>query len=241
MFQKNYCHEKTVFSSSFIFWIGVIYCFYEKNEILLKIDYCDEKEFFMLLNIDSSVEGLIFDLDGTLADTMPLHLISWMEASKKFNFYFSEKIFYELAGIPSAQIIEIINSRDNSNLIPEEISLYKRELFIKKLSDVKLIEPVAEIVYKYHGKLKMSIGTGGFSTVAELTMEKIGMDKYIYILVASDHVENHKPAPDTFLKCAELMGIAPEKCNVYEDGEQGLSAAKKAGMNPIDIRPYLGS
>ena len=193
----------------------------------------------MKLDIDPKAEGLIFDMDGTLADSMPIHFEAWRITAREHGFEYTEDQLYELAGMPTWRIVPVINERLDLNIDPEIFSRRKEQVFLELLTDVKPVEPVVELVYRYHNKLPMSIGTGGKREIALLTIKMMGLDKYIDILVAADDVKNHKPAPDTFLECARLMGIEPSLCQVFEDGEMGLKAAEAAGMIATDIRPYV--
>ncbi len=193
----------------------------------------------MKLDIDPSAKGLIFDLDGTLADSMPVHFKAWKQTALEHGFVYTEELFYELAGMPTHKIVPVVNERLGLNLDPGFFSRRKEELFLQYLDQVQAIGPVAEIVRKYHGMLPMSVGTGGKKHIARITLQKMGFDRYINIIVSADDVERHKPFPDTFLKCAELMGVEPALCQVFEDGDMGLLAAERAGMIVTDIRPYV--
>lgn len=193
----------------------------------------------MIIPVNRNAKGLIFDMDGTLADSMPLHYKAWKLTAEENGFTYTEKQFLETAGMPTHKIVPVINKELGLNLDPEEFSRRKEEHFLENINDVKLIQPVAEIILEYHNKLPMSIGTGGKKKIAKLTLEILGFDKYIDIIVSAEDVENHKPYPDTFLKCAELMKVPPECCQVFEDGEMGLLAGKSAGMIVTDVRPYL--
>lgn len=193
----------------------------------------------MKLDIDPKAEGLIFDMDGTLADSMPIHFEAWKITAREHGFEFTEDQFLGMAGMPTWRIVPVINERLGLNIDPEKFSRRKEQVFLELLTDVKPVEPVVELVYRYHNKIPMSIGTGGKREIAMLTIKMMGLDKYIDILVAADDVINHKPAPDTFLECARLMGIEPSLCQVFEDGEMGLKAAEAAGMIATDIRPYV--
>lgn len=193
----------------------------------------------MKLDIDPSAKGLIFDLDGTLADSMPVHFKAWKQTALEHGFVYTEELFYELAGMPTHKIVPVVNERLGLNLDPGFFSHRKEELFLQYLDQVQAIGPVAEIVRKYHGMLPMSVGTGGKKHIARITLQKMGFDRYINIIVSADDVERHKPFPDTFLKCAELMGVEPALCQVFEDGDMGLLAAERAGMIVTDIRPYV--
>ncbi len=193
----------------------------------------------MKLMVDKNSKGLIFDLDGTLADSMPIHLKAWTLTAAENGFDYTEKQFLETAGMPTHKIVLVINKQLGLNLDPQKFSRRKEEIFLENINDLKLIQPVADIVKEYHNRLPMSIGTGGKKEIAKLTLEILGFDKYFDIIVSAEDVENHKPNPDTFLRCAELMNIEPQFCQVFEDGEMGLTAAGAAGMIVTDVRPFL--
>jgi beta-phosphoglucomutase family hydrolase len=182
---------------------------------------------------------LIFDIDGTLADTMPLHYEAWSNVAEKYGFEYPEDLFYAQAGMPSTDIVRHINENQNKNLDAAKVMLEKEENFLKCLDQVKPITAVTDVVYRYYGKLPMSLGSGGSRFVAEKIVRAIGMDRYFSIMVTSDDVENPKPAPDTFLKCARFMGVVPQVCQVFEDGDLGIEAARRAGMIATDIRPFV--
>ena len=108
----------------------------------------------------------------------------------------------------------------------------------KNMHKMKPVEPVAELMIKNYGKMPMSVGTGGYKRLAWKTMHILGFDKYIDILVSVEDITHHKPHPETFLKCAQLMGVAPEVCQVFEDGALGIMAAKAAGMSVVNVTDF---
>lgn len=188
-------------------------------------------------------EGLIFDLDGTLADTMPLHFRAWQMACHNNGMDMSSAYLKSRMGRPAWEIgRDIIRENGLEDKIDHE-TLFKEkiELFKSLKSRIKPITPVTDIVRKYHGKLPMCVGTGAIKEAAIRTLEDIEMTDYFSIIVTAEDVSNHKPHPETFLKCSELMGIDPARIEVFEDGDLGLEAAKRAGMTPIDIRPWVNS
>jgi beta-phosphoglucomutase-like phosphatase (HAD superfamily) len=192
----------------------------------------------MEIKIDKSIRGLIFDIDGTLADTMPVHFKAWTEVSHKLGFTYPESLFYDLAGVPTPKIVLILNERLGLNLDVDSTVSQKEKAFLKNIGMIKPIEPVIEVARKYKGILPMSCGTGGLRHMASLTLKTVGLENFFDIIVTADDVEKHKPDPETFTQCAKLMKVSSGDCLVFEDGEMGFEAAKRAGMKFIDIRPY---
>ncbi len=184
------------------------------------------------------VKGLIFDLDGTIADTMPAHFIAWRDTCKKHGINFTTDLFMELAGIPLYPTVERLNKIFGTNLDPVLLGEEKEDIFRATVTQTKIIEPVADIIRKYHGILPMAVGTGGQREIAEETLRAVGMEKYFNILVSADDITNPKPHPETFLKCAHQMGITPGECQVFEDGALGMIAAREAGMKLVDVTQY---
>lgn len=190
------------------------------------------------ITISKHTQALIFDLDGTLADTMPAHYIAWHQTLKKYGINFTEELFYRWAGMPTFKIVAMLNDRFGTQLSPMDIHHEKEALFLTFISTIKPVEKVATVARKYNGILPMAIGTGGVPDVVEATLKAIGMQDMFKVIVTSLDVKNYKPAPDTFLLCAEKMGVEPHLCHVFEDGEPGIAAAQNAGMSVTDVRPF---
>lgn len=191
------------------------------------------------LEVDPRAKALIFDLDGTLVDSMPLHYEAWKEVCAMKGLDFSEEEFYSLAGVPSDRIFEIINERHGTDFIPKSDSQLKEETYLKKIDKLKPVEPVYQIAKDFHGKLPMAIGTGSPGDHSWEAVRTLGLDKYFDILVSKNDVKNGKPDPETFLKCAKAMNVEPQYCQVFEDGDPGLQAARTAGMIATDIREFV--
>ncbi len=183
-------------------------------------------------------KGLIFDLDGTLADSMPIHFAAWEETLKCFNLKLNSDFLLSCAGMPCYKIVGVMNKEYGTNIDPREFMQLKEQAVVRNIHKVKPIKAVVDLVYQYHNKLPMAVGTGGQKKIASKTLELLGIDKYIPILVTANDVEKHKPNPDTFLRCAGLMQVAPENCQVFEDAELGFEAAKNAGMKFTDVKNY---
>jgi beta-phosphoglucomutase-like phosphatase (HAD superfamily) len=197
----------------------------------------------MKYDITPGVKGLIFDLDGTLVDSMPIHFDGWKKACEKFGAHIDPDFLRFHTGSPgwaiAAAIIEHCGLKGNVTV--DEILKVKLDEFYRMQHLIRPVEPVAEIVRKYAGILPMAIGTGGHRAAVERTLEVTGMKKYFDILVTANDVVNHKPHPDTFLKCAELMKVEPSLVEVFEDGDLGIEAAKRAGMTATDVRSWYNS
>jgi beta-phosphoglucomutase-like phosphatase (HAD superfamily) len=197
----------------------------------------------MKYDIKPGIKGLIFDLDGTLADSMPVHFEGWKKASEKFGAHIDPAFLRYHTGSPGWAIAAAVleHSGLNGNVSVDDILKVKLEEFYKMQHLIKPIEPVADIVRAYYGKLPMAVGTGGHRAAVEKTLEIIGMRQYFEIIVTANDVEKHKPHPDTFLKCAEGMKVEPQYIEVFEDGDLGIEAAKRAGMVPTDVRSWYDS
>ena len=190
------------------------------------------------LEINPNAKGLIFDLDRTLADTMPIHFIAWRNAAAKYGVEFTPELFDKLAGIPLYPTVEKINEIFGTHIDPKEMGDIKETEFEANMHLTPEIKVVTDIVRKYHGKLPIAVGTGGSRRLALKTLDIIGLSGYFEVLVTSEDVKHYKPNPETFLKCAEQMGVAPADCEVFEDGILGIQAAQTAGMMVVDVTKY---
>lgn len=187
--------------------------------------------------VPGHIRGLVFDCDGTIADTMPLHYEAWVQAFEEHQLDFPEALFYEMAGIPTHTIIQMLNERRGHNLPVQATAERKDSLFAELIPRVKPIEPVVMLVEKYAGKLPMAVATGGTRSLCSKTLEALGLLGHFQALVTADDVEHGKPAPDIFLEAARRLSLPAGVCCAFEDAELGLQSARSAGMMTIDIRP----
>jgi HAD superfamily hydrolase (TIGR01509 family) len=190
------------------------------------------------LKINPNAKALIFDLDGTLADTMPVHFLAYKNILVEYGIHFTPELFAKLAGIPAVGTIEKLNEWFGTKMDAEVVGHQKEGEYEKMMHKMKPIAPVVELAKKYHGILPMAVGTGGYHRLAWKTMDILGLDEYFDILVSTEDVARPKPFPDTFLKCAELLGIEPALCEVFEDAQLGIQAAKAAGMMATLVTDY---
>ena len=184
--------------------------------------------------------ALIFDCDGTLADSMPLHWRAWDAVCKRNGIEFPEERFYKLGGVPSQKILAMLKQEQGLSFDPAEISRQKEEAYLPLMAEVKLVEPVAAIAREHIGKLPMAVATGGRTKYIRPLLEGLGISDWFQAIVTSDDVKNHKPAPDTFLKAAALLGVPPEDCRAFEDTDLGMEAIRAAHMDAVDVRTIDG-
>ncbi len=197
----------------------------------------------MKYDIKKGIKGLIFDLDGTLADTMPYHFEGWKKACIKYGAVIDPAFLRKHTGSPGWIIAsEIIKKCGLDGTVTiDQILEEKLNQFYKVQPNVKPVKPVADIVRKYYRKLPMAVGSGGHREAVIRTLEITGLRKYFDIVVTANDVDNFKPHPETFLKCAELMNVDPAHIEVFEDGDLGIEAARMAGMVATDVRSWYDS
>lgn len=181
-------------------------------------------------------DGLIFDMDGTILDTEPTHRLAWHQVLARHGMTFDDRAMIGLNGSPTWRIAQAIVERHQSDLDPHELAKEKTALLKSLLFDTVQPLPLIDVVKAYQGRRPMAVGTGSEHAMAEALLQHLGLRHYFSAVVAADDVKRHKPEPDTFLRCAELMGVAPGRCVVFEDADFGLQAARAAGMDVVDVR-----
>ena len=182
-------------------------------------------------------DAVIFDLDGTLVDSMGAHFKAWCEALAKHGAanVFPEDVFYAMGGRPTKDIVKELNGELNLKLDPEAVAVDKRNAFLENLDQVKLNEEVVNFARSLRGKMPMAIATGGSLLVVEKTLQSTGLSDLFDEVVTANDVKCGKPAPDVFLEAAARIEIAPERCLVFEDAPAGIMAAQSAGMEVVCV------
>jgi len=180
-------------------------------------------------------KAYIFDCDGTIADTMPLHFQAWTRALDELGGCFPEELFYSWGGKPTYVIIEQLNEKFGTTLDPISSAELKESYFEALIPEVLPIEPVVALVKQFHGTAPMAVASGGHREIVIKTLEALKLMPYFETIVGMEDVERGKPAPDPFLEAARRLGVNPEDCLVFEDSPTGIEAARAAGMQYVFI------
>lgn len=188
---------------------------------------------------DGDFAGYIFDLDGTLVDTMPLHYRAWDQAMRAvgLNAPLDEELFYSLGGVPTQRVAELIAAHYGLTIDAHAVFHHKESLFTALQKDAKLIEPVVEIARRVSLTHPVSIASGGPRDIVRGMLQLTGLATLFSHdrVVTPEDVAHGKPAPDMFLLAAQRMGVAPGRCLVFEDAEPGMRAAEAAGMQWVRV------
>jgi HAD superfamily hydrolase (TIGR01509 family) len=177
----------------------------------------------------------LFDCDGTIVDSMPLHYVAWKTTLAEYGCSFDEDLFYSWGGKPVDEIISTLNLMQSLNMPVEEVGVRKERLYFDLLPKLKAIAEVVEHIDAQHGRIPFAVVSGGRrnSVVQSLTAVQL-LDRFDTIVGAEDY-ERSKPAPDAFLLGAERLGVAPADCLVFEDTDLGIQAATAAGMASVRV------
>lgn len=181
----------------------------------------------------------IFDLDGTLADTMPVHFRAWQDMGARHGVVFPIDRFYSLGGVPTVTIARLLVAEQGLAVDPARLASEKEAAFLARFDEIGPIAPVVALARRHAADAPVAVATGSRREVAERTLATIGLRDLFEVVVAAEDTARHKPDPDVFLEAARRLGAAPADCAVYEDTDLGLEAARRAGMTPIDVRTIL--
>jgi len=182
-----------------------------------------------------SFSAYIFDLDGTIADSMPVHFQAWTSVLKTYGCEFPEDLFYSWGGVPTPEIVRMLNEKYGLSMPVDEVLHKKESLYQLYLPQVKPIPEVLEVIQSQHGKIPFAVVSGGPKETVRLTLEALQLgDLFEAVLGAEDYARG-KPAPDGFLLAARKLNVKPQSCLVFEDADLGIAAARAAGMNWVKV------
>jgi HAD superfamily hydrolase (TIGR01509 family) len=177
----------------------------------------------------------LFDCDGTIVDSMPLHYIAWKTALAEWSCTFDEGLFYSWGGKPVNEIISTLNAMQGLSMPVAVVGERKEGLYYELLPQLKAIPEVLEHIEAQHGRIPFAVVSGGHVSSVTRSLTTVNLlDRFETIVGAEDYV-NSKPAPDAFLLAAERLGVEPRDCLVFEDTELGIKAATAAGMASVRV------
>jgi beta-phosphoglucomutase family hydrolase len=187
-----------------------------------------------------TAKGFIFDLDGTLADTMPAHYRAWTTVAGRYGFTFPEDRFYKLGGVPTAKIAQQLVTGAGLDVDPLVVAREKEQVYVADLfgsSSIRAVPAVLELARRHRTEGPMAVASGSLRHLIERTLSQLGITDWFTAIVSAEDTTRHKPEPDVFLEAARRLAVAPSDCTVYEDTDIGLEAARRAGMHGVDVRP----
>ncbi len=181
--------------------------------------------------------GLVFDCDGTLADTMPLHWQAWSAITRRHGIHFPEDRFYALGGVPTRDILKLLAvEQGRTDFEPLVVAKEKEAIYLELLPRVGPIHEVVEIAREHRGVLPMAVATGGSRNAIPKVLEHLGILSWFDAVVTSEDVVRQKPAPDIFIEAARRIGVDPSRCRAFEDTDLGMQSIRAAGMEAVDVR-----
>lgn len=192
-----------------------------------------------MIEVPDRIEALLFDCDGTLADTMPLHHKAWMDSFRAVGAECPPGFLEKHTGALSQTIVMDFNRTFDYDLHVEDFARDKERRVVARLAEACPIAPVVDVVNRFQGKLPMAVVSNGIRDNVVATLRAIGMEDTFDAVITIDDVTRPKPWPDGFLEAARRLGADPCRCLVFEDGEFGIEAGRRAGMIVTDVRPLL--
>ena len=177
----------------------------------------------------------LFDCDGTIVDSMPLHYIAWKKALSEWNCAFEEELFYSWGGRPVMEIIAGLNQMQGLNMPVDAVARRKESLYFEFENQLKAIPEVIEHIEAKHGHIPLAVVSGSRRTSVLHSLAALGLVDKFDVLVCAEDYAHGKPAPDCFLTAANRLGVEPKDCLVFEDTEMGIEAARAAGMSWVRV------
>ena len=179
---------------------------------------------------EKTFTALLFDFDGTIADTMSAHFTAWNNALKLYGLKLDIEQHFGWAGRPTREILKLLTDATGTEVPVEEFLKSKEEHYFNLINSVKEIVPVVEIIKFYHGKMPMAVVSGSRHKPIAATLAQLKLEKYFSVIIAAEDYTHGKPAPDCFLQAAEALKVQAQDCLVFEDAQLGIEAAQAAGM-----------
>jgi HAD superfamily hydrolase (TIGR01509 family) len=186
---------------------------------------------------EGSFAAYLFDCDGTIADSMPLHFVAWKKALGEWNCEFGEGLFYTWGGMPVAEIISTLNQQQGLNMPVGAVSRRKEALYFEVLPQRKAVPEVLEHIQAEQGRIPFAVVSGSTRQSVTASLASLNLLDRFETMVCAGEYTRSKPDPEAFLLAADRLGVPAAKCLVFEDTEMGIQAAKKAGMASVKVPP----
>ena len=181
-------------------------------------------------------KAFLYDCDGTLADNMHAHKAAFVKVAAHYRIQLNDSIIDELAGWPTILVAEEISKRYRVDFDATSFARKKSEIFIEEfIENTRPNQFVVDQLKAHAGKIRIGVVSGGSRPTVTKTLSLLGIDAFIDVLVCAGETQLGKPFPDPFLLAAEKLGVKPEECLVFEDGEPGVKSAEAAGMKWLRV------
>ncbi len=179
--------------------------------------------------------AFLFDMDGTVADSMPLHYRTWVQAVEEQGCTFPPDLFLAWGGLTLPRTVEKLNETFGYAMHPADTSRRKEELYLEQMDEMLPVQSVLAHIHEHYGKLPFAIVSGSPRATIEGTLNRLGLlDRFDLIVGAEDYTHG-KPDPEPFLVAARGLGVEPRDCLVFEDADAGIASAEAAGMQWVRV------
>jgi beta-phosphoglucomutase family hydrolase len=186
---------------------------------------------------EGSFSAYLFDCDGTIVDSMPIHYVAWKKALGEWNCEFGEELFYAWGGRPTSEIISTLNQQQGLSMPVESVAHRKEEFYFEMLPELKAVPEVLEHIEAQHGRIPFAVVSGSARDSVTASLETLKLLDRFDTLVCAGEYKKSKPDPEAFLLAATKLGVPPKNCLVFEDTEMGIQAATAAGMASVKVPP----
>lgn len=186
---------------------------------------------------DGNFQAYLFDCDGTVADSMPLHYKAWRQALGEWGCIYEEKRFYAMGGMPVKEIIATLGQEQNIAMPVDAVSHRKENLYYELLSELRAVPEVLEHVEAQHGRTPFAVVSGSTRESVTASLRMLNLLDRFDVLVCAEDYSRSKPDPEGFLLAASKLKVNPQSCLVFEDTDMGIEAAKAAGMKWVKVPP----
>ncbi len=188
--------------------------------------------------IASDVKALIFDCDGTLADTFAAHFRAFRETLSPYGVEFTAAFYAARLGLSRRLMLAALAEQTGAVIDDADIAARSPALFAGNAHLIRPIPFTGDLVRRHRGAYKLAVASAAQRPMVDASLKAVGLIDAFDSIVTIEDVAAGKPAPDLFLKAAANLGVLPQFCHVFEDSDEGLEAAHRAGMAATDIRPF---